>query len=61
MCLFIYRYGLPVNFQAILLQPHKRTAKRLRDVLNHLYGHLDSSALQGSANIEVSLYKYKYT
>jgi V-type H+-transporting ATPase subunit C len=37
-----------VNFQAMLLHPHKKSTKRLRDVLNQLYGHLDSSALQGS-------------
>lgn len=43
-----YRYGLPVNFQAILLHPNKKNTKRLRDVLNQLYGHLDSSALQGA-------------
>lgn len=40
----VLRYGLPVNFQAILLHPHKKCARRLRDVLNHLYAHLDSSA-----------------
>jgi len=40
----VLRYGLPVNFQAILIHPSKKTVKRLRDVLNHLYGHLDSSA-----------------
>lgn len=28
--------------------------KRLREVLNQLYGHLDSSALQGSSNVDVS-------
>ncbi|XP_017781427.1 PREDICTED: V-type proton ATPase subunit C [Nicrophorus vespilloides] len=48
----VLRYGLPVNFQAILIHPNKKTSKRLRDVLNQLYGHLDSSALQGSGNID---------
>uniref|UniRef100_A0A7N8XS14 V-type proton ATPase subunit C n=1 Tax=Mastacembelus armatus TaxID=205130 RepID=A0A7N8XS14_9TELE len=38
------RYGLPVNFQAMLLQPNKKTMKKLREVLNDLYKHLDSSA-----------------
>uniref|UniRef100_A0A7N6C379 V-type proton ATPase subunit C n=1 Tax=Anabas testudineus TaxID=64144 RepID=A0A7N6C379_ANATE len=37
-------YGLPVNFQAMLLQPSKKTMKKLREVLNDLYKHLDSSA-----------------
>ncbi|KAG0729142.1 V-type proton ATPase subunit C [Chionoecetes opilio] len=40
----VLRYGLPVNFQAILIHPHKKSTKRLRDILNHLYLHLDSSA-----------------
>lgn len=45
------RYGLPVNFQAMLLQPNKKTMKKLREVLNDLYKHLDSSA---AAIIDVS-------
>ena len=40
----VLRYGLPVNFQAILLHPHKKCARRLRDLLNQHYAHLDSSA-----------------
>ncbi|XP_014212508.1 V-type proton ATPase subunit C [Copidosoma floridanum] len=43
----VLRYGLPVNFQAILLRPNKKSTKRLRDVLNQLYAHLDSSATSG--------------
>ncbi|KAI0227378.1 V-type proton ATPase subunit C [Lamellibrachia satsuma] len=39
----VLRYGLPVNFQAMLLEPQKRSTKRLREVLNQLYAHLDSS------------------
>ncbi|KAJ8949515.1 hypothetical protein NQ314_008208 [Rhamnusium bicolor] len=50
----MFLYGLPVNFQAILIHPHKKTMKRLRDVLNHLYGHLDSSAALSGSNIDVS-------
>lgn len=53
----VLRYGLPVNFQAILLRPHKKSQKRLRDVLNGLYAHLDSSATaggSGSGNQDVS-------
>lgn len=45
----VLRYGLPVNFQAILLHPHKKCARRLRDVLNQLYAHLDSSATASTA------------
>ncbi|XP_034177253.1 V-type proton ATPase subunit Vha44 isoform X2 [Osmia lignaria lignaria] len=46
----VLRYGLPVNFQAILLHPHKKCARRLRDVLNQLYAHLDSSATSSAGN-----------
>lgn len=39
----VLRYGLPVNFQPMILQPYKKTQKKLREVLNTLYGHLDGS------------------
>lgn len=40
----VLRYGLPVNFQAVLMRPQKKTLKRLREVLNQLYSHLDNTA-----------------
>ncbi|XP_051061912.1 V-type proton ATPase subunit C 2 isoform X3 [Phodopus roborovskii] len=41
----VLRYGLPVNFQAVLLQPQKKSAtKRLREVLNSVFRHLDEVA-----------------
>lgn len=43
----VLRYGLPVNFQAMLLHPNKKNTKRLRDILHQLYGHLDGSTQQG--------------
>jgi len=43
----VLRYGLPVNFQAMLILPHKKTQRRLREVLNTLYEHLDNNAFQG--------------
>ncbi|KAG8200767.1 hypothetical protein JTE90_006350 [Oedothorax gibbosus] len=43
----VLRYGLPVNFQAMLLQPQKNS-KKLREVLNKMYSHLDSSLAAGS-------------
>ncbi|XP_030849346.1 V-type proton ATPase subunit C [Strongylocentrotus purpuratus] len=39
----VLRYGLPVNFQPMILQPYKKTQKKLKEVLNTLYGHLDGS------------------
>lgn len=49
----VLRYGLPVNFQAMLLQPNKKNLKKLREVLKDLYKHLDSSAavIDGSVDI----------
>lgn len=44
----VLRYGLPVNFQGMLLFPNKKSTKKLREVLNQIYSHLDASALQGS-------------
>jgi len=55
--LLLFRYGLPVNFQAMLLAPQKKSQKRLREVLNHLYAHLDNSAT-GPAGTDVSIYVY---
>lgn len=43
----VLRYGLPVNFQAMLLLPHKKSLRKLREVLNDLYSHLDNSAMSG--------------
>ncbi|XP_058986838.1 V-type proton ATPase subunit C isoform X2 [Musca domestica] len=43
----VLRYGLPVNFQAILIEPNKKSIKRLRDCLNQLYGHLDGASAGG--------------
>lgn len=43
----VLRYGLPVNFLAVLIQPNKRSIKKLRDTLNSLYSHLDTSLTSG--------------
>lgn len=43
----VLRYGLPVNFLAVLIQPNKKSVKRLRDTLNQLYSHLDTSLSSG--------------
>lgn len=56
VCLFVLcvlRYGLPVNFQAMIMLPNKRSQKRLREVLNQLYSHLDTTSMSGS---DVSVY-----
>ncbi|XP_041710191.1 V-type proton ATPase subunit C 1-A-like [Coregonus clupeaformis] len=40
----VLRYGLPVSFQALLLQPDKKRTKKLREQLSSLFGHLDPTA-----------------
>ena len=47
----VLRYGLPVNFAAFLIFPNKKSTKRLHDVLNNLYGHLDGGASVQSSNL----------
>lgn len=49
----VLRYGLPVNFQAMLLHPHKKNVKKLREVLQDLYKHLDSSATVIDATMDI--------
>jgi len=42
----VMRYGLPVNFQAMVLAPPRRLQKKLREFLNGHYAHLDNSGTQ---------------
>lgn len=49
----VLRYGLPVNFQAMVLLPQKKTQKKLRDVLNQQYAHLDSPGGGNAADMEM--------
>lgn len=46
----VLRYGLPVNFQVVAMQPNRRSVKRLREVLSNLYAHLDSTAISGQVD-----------
>jgi len=49
----VLRYGLPTNFQAMLLLPQKNKTKNLRKVLNDLYSHLTSkSVFSGKGEME---------
>jgi len=43
----VLRYGLPTNFQAMLLLPNKNRQTRLRKALQELYGHLSSKSIFG--------------
>ena len=39
---YVDRYSLPVNFQAVVMKPHRRSQKKLTETFNQMYGHLDS-------------------
>ena len=52
----VLRYGLPVNFQAMVLLPQKKTQKKLRDTLNQLYIHLDSPSGSSAEVIELLIF-----
>jgi V-type H+-transporting ATPase subunit C len=40
----VLRYGLPVNFQACVIKPQKKNAKKIRDQLEHLFSGLNADA-----------------
>lgn len=37
----VLRYGLPVNFQAVIMKPQKKSQKRLRETLENLYSGIN--------------------
>uniref|UniRef100_A0A3B3QNU7 V-type proton ATPase subunit C n=1 Tax=Paramormyrops kingsleyae TaxID=1676925 RepID=A0A3B3QNU7_9TELE len=43
----VLRFGLPVNFKALLLQPEKKNSKKLRELLSSLFSHLDMTPAAG--------------
>ncbi|XP_062863660.1 V-type proton ATPase subunit C 1-B [Trichomycterus rosablanca] len=47
----VIRYGLPVSFQALLLQPQKKHVKRLREELNSVFKHLDPVAAASKQDV----------
>lgn len=48
----VLRYGLPTNFQAVLMLPQKNKVKNLRKVLHDLFGHLASKSVFGGGKAE---------
>ena len=50
---FSFRYSLPVNFQAVVLKPHRKQQKKLAEALNQMFGHLDSKFI--ATEIDVSM------
>ena len=41
----VLRFGLPVDFMSAIVMPHKKASKRLRVVLQQLYGSLAGGCL----------------
>lgn len=51
LCSFSCRYGLPVRYQALLLQADRKQSKRLEDELASLFGYLDPTATASKAEV----------
>ncbi len=47
----VLRFGLPVNFQGMILLPQKKTSRKLRDTLQQMYAHLDSTGGPGAQEV----------
>ncbi len=46
-----YRFGLPVDFEAVLIRPNKRNYKKLREVLQSMFEHLDNLAVSSFKDV----------
>lgn len=50
----VLRFGLPVNFQGMVVLPQKKQVKKLRECLNDIYFHLDSAGgFVGGADLDL--------
>ena len=58
-CWFLLRFGLPVNFQPILIVPDKKGEKQLLSVLHRLFSYLDSTADPTGVDVRYTLYLIK--
>lgn len=56
----VLRYGLPTNFQAMLILPHKNKLRQSRKTLHDLYGHLSSKSVFGKNDEEEDEKFYPY-
>ncbi|XP_036398139.1 V-type proton ATPase subunit C 1-B [Megalops cyprinoides] len=51
----VLRYGLPVSFQTVLLQPDRKCSKALRELLSTLFSHLDSAAAASKPDVGLDI------
>lgn len=49
----VLRYGLPVNFQAVLMQPHKKSSRKLHEILSAMYAHLDNAGAVSKQDMDI--------
>ncbi|GLD56343.1 V-type proton ATPase subunit C 1-B-like protein [Lates japonicus] len=51
----VLRYGLPVNYQALLLQTDRKRSKKLREELASLFMHLDPTATASKTDVSCDI------
>uniref|UniRef100_UPI0037E80DE9 V-type proton ATPase subunit C 1-B n=1 Tax=Semicossyphus pulcher TaxID=241346 RepID=UPI0037E80DE9 len=51
----VLRYGLPVNYQALLLQTDRKRSKKLREELSSLFMHLDPTATASKTEVSFDI------
>ncbi|KAL7379878.1 hypothetical protein ABVT39_007663 [Epinephelus coioides] len=51
----VLRYGLPVNYQALVLHTDKKRSKKLRGELASLFKHLDPTATTGKTDVSCEI------
>ncbi|XP_050934123.1 V-type proton ATPase subunit C 1-B [Lates calcarifer] len=51
----VLRYGLPVNYQALLLQTDRKRSKKLREELASLFMHLDPTATASKTDVNCDI------
>uniref|UniRef100_A0A3B4XSV7 V-type proton ATPase subunit C n=1 Tax=Seriola lalandi dorsalis TaxID=1841481 RepID=A0A3B4XSV7_SERLL len=51
----VLRYGLPVNYQALLLQTDRKRSKKVREELDSLFMHLDPTATASKTDVSCDI------
>uniref|UniRef100_A0A5K3ETM9 V-type proton ATPase subunit C n=1 Tax=Mesocestoides corti TaxID=53468 RepID=A0A5K3ETM9_MESCO len=49
----VLRFGLPVDFEAILIIPNKKNYKKLREALHNMFEHLDNLSVSSTKDEEI--------
>eukprot|EP01133_Synstelium_polycarpum_P004950 gene4950-5750_t len=56
----VLRFGIPINFQAILMKPHKKEDRKLREILYEEFKYLGAQHTSGKGEEESSEKFYPY-